>query len=185
LKNFFWFTLKIQSATIESVIERLRNMSMPGNDDPALRKKLLFSLDRRLVENKGDLPKLRSLENVPLMPIAPKYGMEATRLASLNRPTWLFADQHDYYESFKDHDKVSFAAFSVDEFFRIEKLCETVGKLWIVDGERRLSLLVKEEMIANTSFVFNPILTATFRSKLKFLRRYIELPLLFSKILCI
>lgn len=156
-------------------------MSMPGNDDPALRKKLLFSLDRQLVENKGDHSKLRNLENVPLMPIAPKYGMEATRLASLNRPTWLFADQHDYYESFKDHEKVSFAAFSVDEFFKIEKLCETVGKLWTVDGERRLSRLIKEEMIANASFVFNPILTATFRSKLKFLRRDVEIvPSLFK-----
>ena len=89
---------------------------MPGNDDPDLRKKLLLSLNRRLAETPGDLPKLRSLENVPLIPIAPKYGMEVTRLASLNRPTWLFADQHDYYESFKDHEKVSFAAFSVDDF---------------------------------------------------------------------
>lgn len=111
------------------------------------------------------------------MPITSRSGLEATDLRSLNRASWLFADRNDYYQAFKDNVEVSFAAFQVNDFFRVEALCTAIasafypGSKWTVERERCLSRLVNEVRNDTKDIVFNPQLTATFRGKLKFLRR--------------
>lgn len=172
LYNFFFHHLQVRSATIEKVVSQLREMNLQSEENAFLRKLLLYSLDKFLRRNPNHFSKLRPLENVPIVPIAPKQGMESHQLASLNRPTWLFADRYDYHHSFLDRSTVRFADFAVELFPDLEALCLAISKAWPVDGQHCLSTLVREEKDIGAGVVYDLKWTSVFRDKLKFLRRY-------------
>lgn len=173
LYNFFFHHLQVRSATIEKVINQLRDMNVQDEETPQLRKLLLFSLSNFLRRTPKDFVKLRALEGVPVVPIVSTYGVVSHQLASLNKSTWLFADRHDYHKSFIDRNTVRFADFDVESYPQLEPLVLAIFKAWPVDGQHCLSSLVKEVKDIGTGIVYNPQGTVLFRDKLKFLRRYL------------
>lgn len=171
LQSFFVTNLLIDNGTIEMIVLKLMSISQPGQDDDNNRKPLLYALNDFLREKPNDYSKLRPLENVPVMPIASKLGLVGIRLASLNKATWCFSDIHDYYESFEGLDGVNFADFDIDDFPKVQHLADAIKAAWPVDGQRRLSLLVKRTEDFGSDIRYSMSWTAILREKLQFLRR--------------
>jgi hypothetical protein len=102
LQSFFIHHLHVSTASIDKVIAELMTMATSGREDLDKRKQLLFTMSDFLRKRPQDFAKLHQLVDKPIMPIMPKLGMVATVTSSLNKPTWLFADRHHYFASFKD-----------------------------------------------------------------------------------
>ena len=171
LESFFVTNLLIDNGTIEMIVLKLTSISQPGQDDAKNRKPLLYALNDFLREKPTDYSKLRPLENVPVMPIASRLGLDGVRLASLNKATWCFGDIHDYYESFKGLEGVNFADFDIDDFPKLQHLADAIKAAWSVDGQRRLSLLVKRTEDFGSDIRYSMSWTTILREKLQFLRR--------------
>jgi len=180
MASFFVTNLLIDNGTIEMIVLKLMHISQPGQDDLKNRKPLLYALSDFLHEKPGDFAKIRPLQDVPVMPIAQRLDLEGVRLASMNKATWCFSDIHDYYESFKGVEGVNFADFDIDDFPKLHHLSDAIKSAWPVDGQRRLSELVKRTSDFGAYVVYSMKWTEFLRKKLKFVRRWAPKPTKFS-----
>jgi hypothetical protein len=172
LQSFFIHHLNVSTASIDKVITELMAMGTSGREDVAKRKQLLFTMSDFLRKRPQDYTKLlQNLTDKPVMPIMPKFGLKATDVRSLNKPTWLFADRHHYFESFKDLQTVAFADFSVEQYPRLEPLNTAISSAWGARVDHCLSILVAESKEQGSQTVRSIAGTEFLRSKVKYLRR--------------
>jgi hypothetical protein len=172
LQSFFIHHLNISTASIDKVITELMSIATSGEDDLPKRKQLLFSISDFLRKQPQDYIKLQQkLTDKPVMPIMAKLGLKAADVRSLNKATWLFADRHRYFESFKDLPNVSFADFSVEQYPRLEPLNVAILSAWGPRVDHCLSRLVAESKEHGAQTVRSIAGTEFLRSKVKYLRR--------------
>ena len=170
LQSLFYFKLKVPSATIGKVVEELRQNSDIKALDLNRRKSLIFTLNHFLRKSPSDWQKLHPLKDVPVMPISnDRYSNDVVSLGSLNRSFWYLADQHCYYNSFKD--KIQFADFSVTDYPRLEALDRAIGQAWKREP-LRISASLQEEHIMGSRPALDNNGTRMLRGKVKFIKRY-------------
>ena len=172
LRSFFFDHLQVRSATIKKVAEELRSISYPAPSGELRRRKaLILSLADFVHRHETSLGSVDGiLRNLLFMPLAGKYGMESTQLASLNKSVWYFADRHEYVMAFQDHTVVNLAGFAVEDYPRLEALDRAAASLWGLPL-RCISANVAEERKVGGASTFSAEVTALLRGKLKHLRR--------------
>lgn len=149
-------------------------MTTSEREDLARRKQLLLSTSDFLRKRPQDYTKLlQKLTDKPVMPIMPRFGLNASDMRSLNKATWLFADRHHYFESFKDLQGVAFADFLVEQYPRLEPLNAAIVKAWGPSADHCISSLVAESKEQGSQTVRSLAGTEFLRGKVKYLRRYV------------
>jgi hypothetical protein len=175
LYTFFVHQIRIPAVTTLTVIEELRTLPNSTAEEVAChmrrRKELIYTLCDFLVRRPDDCWKLRSLENVHVMPVTGiEHGSKAVKCASLNKSYWVFKDRHDYSEAF--HGKIWFADFVVWEYPRLEPLNQAIFNVWR-GAQHCLSRKVVLDRHLGTQATIDITATAALRSKARYLKRYL------------
>ena len=148
-------------------------MAAPAPDNPVKRKTLILAMSDFLRKTPKHYNKLLPLAGKPVMPIAARFEMEeTTNLRALDKASWYFADRHHYYKSFSSIETVLFAAFPVDQYWRLQPLNVAIVKAY--HTEHCLSNLVAEDKDPGSNRVLSIAATELLRSKVKYVRRYVE-----------